>query len=68
VVIYSGAIILGGKTVIGRGAIIGGNVWITESVPPDTRVLLAPHDAVETRGPKKNAGPSRNTKARKKEN
>lgn len=34
VIIYSGATILGGKTVIGRGAIIGGNCWVTESIPP----------------------------------
>jgi serine O-acetyltransferase len=40
VVIYSGATILGGDTVVGARSIIGGNTWITESVPPDTRVLL----------------------------
>ena len=40
VIIYSGATILGGDTVIGTRSIIGGNVWITESVPPDTRVFL----------------------------
>ncbi|HEX2984522.1 MAG TPA: serine O-acetyltransferase EpsC [Ignavibacteriales bacterium] len=34
VVIYSGATILGGETVIGKGSVIGGNVWLTESVPP----------------------------------
>ncbi|MEO5995551.1 MAG: serine O-acetyltransferase EpsC [Chitinophagaceae bacterium] len=34
VLIYSGTTILGGKTVIGRDSIIGGNVWLTESVPP----------------------------------
>ncbi|HEX8476660.1 MAG TPA: serine acetyltransferase [Pyrinomonadaceae bacterium] len=39
VVIYAGATILGGDTIIGRGSIIGGNVWLTHSVPPDTRVL-----------------------------
>ena len=39
VVIYAGATILGGDTVIGRGSIIGGNVWLTHSVPPETRVL-----------------------------
>jgi serine O-acetyltransferase len=38
VTIYSGATILGGATVIGRGSIIGGNVWITSSVPPETRI------------------------------
>ena len=32
VVIYANATILGGKTVIGKGAVIGGNVWITNSI------------------------------------
>lgn len=38
VVIYSGATILGGDTVIGRGSAIGGNVWLTRSVPPFSKV------------------------------
>ena len=33
-VIYSNATILGGTTVIGHDSVIGGNVWLTESVPP----------------------------------
>jgi serine O-acetyltransferase len=40
VIIYSGATILGGDTVIGARSTVGGNVWITESVPPDTRVIM----------------------------
>lgn len=40
VIIYAGATILGGETVIGKGAIIGGNVWLTDSVPPDARVFM----------------------------
>lgn len=39
VVVYAGATILGGDTVIGEGAIIGGNTWVIESVPPGERVL-----------------------------
>ncbi len=39
VVIYAGATILGGETIVGRGSVIGGNVWLTHSVPPETRVL-----------------------------
>lgn len=39
VVIYSGATILGGDTNIGKGSIIGGNVWLTQSVEPDTKVF-----------------------------
>jgi serine O-acetyltransferase len=40
VIIYSNATILGGDTVIGARSIIGGNVWITKSVPPDIKVIL----------------------------
>jgi serine O-acetyltransferase len=40
VIIYSGATILGGDTVIGTRSIVGGNVWLTKSIPPDTKVLL----------------------------
>ncbi len=42
VVIYSGATILGGETVIGHHSIIGGNVWVTESVPPGSLVYHQP--------------------------
>lgn len=38
VVIYANATILGGETVIGAGSTIGGNVWITKSVPPQSRI------------------------------
>jgi serine O-acetyltransferase len=38
VIIYANATILGGDTVIGRGAVVGGNAWITYSVPPGIRV------------------------------
>jgi serine O-acetyltransferase len=38
VVIYANATILGGDTVIGRGSIIGGNVFLMESVPPESFV------------------------------
>lgn len=42
VTIYAGATILGGETVIGAGCVIGGSVWIVRSVPPGTKVFLAP--------------------------
>jgi serine O-acetyltransferase len=38
VVVYAGATILGGETVIGRNSIIGGNVWLTRSVPPESKI------------------------------
>lgn len=40
VIIYSNATILGGNTVIGARSVIGGNVWLTKSVPPDTKVII----------------------------
>ena len=40
VVIYSGATILGGQTIIGCGSVVGGNVWITHSIPAYTKVTL----------------------------
>lgn len=41
VVIYAGATILGGDTIVGEGSIIGGNVWLTHSVQAYTKVTLA---------------------------
>jgi len=38
VVIYANATILGGQTVIGKGSVIGGNAFVTASVPPGSRV------------------------------
>lgn len=46
VTIYAGATILGGNTSIGRGSIIGGNVWITKSVPPASKIYNAPADYI----------------------
>ena len=40
VIIYSNATILGPEAVIGARSVIGGNVWITGPVPPDTKVIL----------------------------
>ena len=38
VIIYAGSTILGGDTVIGRNTVVGGNVWLTESVAPNSVV------------------------------
>jgi serine O-acetyltransferase len=40
VVIYAGATILG-RITIGRGSSIGGNVWLTQSVPPGSNITQA---------------------------
>jgi serine O-acetyltransferase len=40
VIIYANATILGGETVIGRRAVIGGNCWVTTSVEPGARMTV----------------------------
>ncbi len=40
VVIYAGATILG-RITIGRGSVIGGNVWLTQSIPAGSEVVQA---------------------------
>ncbi|NBV75114.1 MAG: serine acetyltransferase [Methylococcaceae bacterium] len=40
VVIYAGATILG-RITIGKGSVIGGNVWLTQSVEPDSHINQA---------------------------
>jgi len=41
VTIYAGATILGDITV-GHDSVVGGNVWLTEGVPPFTKITIAP--------------------------
>ena len=49
-VVYAGATILGGDTVVGDGSVIGGNVWLTRSVPAGTKLTYRPPaDEVERR-------------------
>jgi len=50
VIVYAGATILGGDTVIGKCSVIGGNVWLTESVPPNTKVLIKNPELVVING------------------
>lgn len=38
VVIYANTTILGGQTVVGRNSVVAGNTFVTESIPPDTKV------------------------------
>lgn len=40
VVVYAGATILG-RVTIGRGSVIGGNVWLTRSVPAGSNIVQA---------------------------
>jgi len=43
VILYAGCTILGGDTVVGAGSIVGGNVWLTESIPPGTKIFYKPN-------------------------
>jgi serine O-acetyltransferase len=43
VVIYAGATILG-RITIGRGSTIGGNVWLTRSIPPGSTISQAHYE------------------------
>ena len=52
VTIYAEATILG-DVVIGKDAVIGGNVWIKESVPPGVTVTSPHPDLVYTKHPQK---------------
>lgn len=38
VVLYANATVLGGDTTVGHDSVIGGNVWLTTSVPPSSYV------------------------------
>jgi serine O-acetyltransferase len=50
VILYAGSTILGGNTTIGHDSIIGGNVWLTESVPPYSLVYHENKVTVRDRG------------------
>ncbi len=44
VIIYAGATILGGDTVVGARSVVGGSVWLTHSVPSDAVVTMEEPD------------------------
>lgn len=50
VVIYANATVLGGETVVGHDSIIGGNVWLTSSVPPRSVVYHTSQVRVRSAG------------------
>lgn len=58
VVLYANAIVLGGQTVVGDGAIIGGSTFVTQSVLPGYQVSIAPPELKmrPPRGGKSSAG------------
>lgn len=46
VILYAGATILGGETVVGHHSIVGGNVWLTHSIAPGSLVYHNPEIVV----------------------
>ena len=51
ITVYAEATILGDIT-IGRGAVIGGNVWLSESIPAETVVTMTKPEALyKKKGP-----------------
>lgn len=50
VVLYANATVLGGETVVGHHSVIGSNAWITESVPPHSKVLYQTESIVKLSG------------------
>jgi serine O-acetyltransferase len=48
VVLYANATVLGGDTVIGHHSVIGSNAWITQSVPPYSKVLYQSESIVKS--------------------
>ncbi len=53
VIVYAGATILGGDTIVGQGSIIEGNAWVVKSVPPGSRVTAPVEVHVRVSPPKK---------------
>ena len=43
VTIYARTTILGGDTVVGKNSIIGGNVWLTSSIPENSKIYNKDH-------------------------
>ncbi len=52
VTIYANATVLGGETTVGRGSVVGGSVFMTRTVPPESRVAVKPPElSVRTNDP-----------------
>lgn len=47
--IYAGATILG-RIIIGKGSTIGGNVWLTHTVPAGSQILQSPSETCKNIG------------------
>lgn len=49
-VLYANCTILGGRTTVGHDTVVGGNAWLTESVPPYSIVMHQSQVKVRQRG------------------
>ncbi len=56
VIIYANATVLGGDTIVGHHSILGGNIWLTGSVPPHSRIYY--EDKATVNKQKQNPVPS----------
>lgn len=53
VIVYPGATILGGDTVVGENSVVGSNVWLMQSMPPNS-IAYYQGDSASIIRPKKN--------------
>lgn len=51
VILYANATILGGNTIVGSESVIGGNVWITHSIPPKSLVYHKSEIIIKNKDP-----------------
>ncbi len=49
-ILYANATILGGQTRIGKNSIIGGNIWVTQSVPENSLLYHEPEIKIRQKG------------------
>ena len=47
VIIYARATILGGNTIIGEHSVIGGNIWLVDSIKPHSRAMFCSKNSVK---------------------
>lgn len=49
VVLYANSTVLGGDTVVGHHSVVGSNAWVTQSIPPYSKVIYEIESTVRTR-------------------
>ena len=49
--LHAGATVLGGETLIGKGSVLGGNVWVVRSIPSYSKVTSTSLDYSKLESP-----------------